>query len=157
MKRNKSGDGTLEFAKARKCPQFSSNNSWDRAIEEDFKIDKIFAYWWKTISASELFSFECFSIWTKKLWSQLTTWKICHCQSQVCKGTSIKDVPFFQGHLDPPTIPCPTLSHFHVPTQKRTSKFDNTPIPFFFYGYNDNICWLQFFLYNFFLNYYSQN
>ena len=45
------------------------------------------------------------------------------------KGTSIKDVPNFQAHLDPPTIPSPTLSHFHVPTQKRMSQFDNIPLP----------------------------
>ena len=80
-----------------------------------------------------------------------------YCINMWSKGTSIKDVLFFQDYLDPPTIRYPTLSRFHIPTPKRTSQFDNTPHPIFFYWYNDNICRLEFFLYNFFLNYYSQN
>lgn len=40
-------------------------------------------------------------------------------------GTSIKDVPFFRPILT--TIPCPTLSHFHISTQKRISQIENTP------------------------------
>ena len=45
-------------------------------------------------------------------------------------GNVHKGRPIFQVHLDPPTIPCPILSHFHVPTQKRMSHFDKgTPPP----------------------------